>query len=234
VAFHGAPRFTGDLDILIHPTLEQVQRTLAALREFRFSGRTDRGSGCPRAHDPATGASARSDPRDDIHLRCELVMCRCSSSAAMLSSQTNGQRVERRTWPMWMPSARLATRPSDSSSAAVPQRCAEGIAIINRYPDPRRCLPPPERSANHHRFLQPDQPLRLVEHDQRQVTHCLPNRRIRRQKAPDTADLPAAELRAPQEPNLAPAPFRCRSEPVVAPRIGRAPPSTGNRRSRCP
>jgi hypothetical protein len=36
VAFHGAPRFTGDLDILVRPTLEQVQRTLAALRDFGF------------------------------------------------------------------------------------------------------------------------------------------------------------------------------------------------------
>jgi hypothetical protein len=36
VAFHGAPRFTGDLDILIHPTLENVERTLAALKEFGF------------------------------------------------------------------------------------------------------------------------------------------------------------------------------------------------------
>jgi len=36
VAFHGAPRFTGDLDILIHPTLDQVQRTLAAVKEFGF------------------------------------------------------------------------------------------------------------------------------------------------------------------------------------------------------
>jgi len=36
VAFHGAPRFTGDLDILIHPTLEQVRRALATLRDFGF------------------------------------------------------------------------------------------------------------------------------------------------------------------------------------------------------
>jgi hypothetical protein len=36
VAFHGAPRFTGDLDILIHPTLDQVQRALAAIEEFGF------------------------------------------------------------------------------------------------------------------------------------------------------------------------------------------------------
>src|SRR5436305_13053447 len=36
VAFHGAPRFTGDLDILIEPDAEQLDRTLAALREFGF------------------------------------------------------------------------------------------------------------------------------------------------------------------------------------------------------
>ena len=36
VAFHGAPRFTADLDILIQPTLEHVGRTLTALKEFGF------------------------------------------------------------------------------------------------------------------------------------------------------------------------------------------------------
>jgi hypothetical protein len=36
VAFHGAPRFTGDLDILIYPALEQVQRTLTAVKQFGF------------------------------------------------------------------------------------------------------------------------------------------------------------------------------------------------------
>jgi hypothetical protein len=36
VAFHGAPRFTGDLDILIQPALDQVRRTLRALNEFGF------------------------------------------------------------------------------------------------------------------------------------------------------------------------------------------------------
>lgn len=36
VAFYGAPRFTGDLDILIHPSADQVSRALAALKEFGF------------------------------------------------------------------------------------------------------------------------------------------------------------------------------------------------------
>ena len=36
VAFHGAPRFTGDMDILIRPSLEQVNDTLKALKEFGF------------------------------------------------------------------------------------------------------------------------------------------------------------------------------------------------------
>ena len=29
VAFHGAPRFTGDLDIFVQPAVEQVERTFA-------------------------------------------------------------------------------------------------------------------------------------------------------------------------------------------------------------
>lgn len=36
VAFHGAPRFTGDLDILIRPEPLQVKLMLEALQEFGF------------------------------------------------------------------------------------------------------------------------------------------------------------------------------------------------------
>jgi hypothetical protein len=36
LAFHGAPRFTGDLDILIRPAEENAARLLAALRGFGF------------------------------------------------------------------------------------------------------------------------------------------------------------------------------------------------------
>ena len=36
LAFHGAPRFTGDLDILVRPTLDNAD-LLAALEAFGFS-----------------------------------------------------------------------------------------------------------------------------------------------------------------------------------------------------
>jgi hypothetical protein len=36
VAFHGAPRFTGDLDILVRPDRDQVSRMLRALADFGF------------------------------------------------------------------------------------------------------------------------------------------------------------------------------------------------------
>ncbi len=36
VAFHGAPRFTGDLDILIRPDVQQIDRMLNAVRELGF------------------------------------------------------------------------------------------------------------------------------------------------------------------------------------------------------
>jgi len=36
LAFHGAPRFTGDLDILIRPTVENAGRVLAAIAAFGF------------------------------------------------------------------------------------------------------------------------------------------------------------------------------------------------------
>ena len=36
LAFHGAPRFTGDFDVWIRPTLENGAKLLAALRDFGF------------------------------------------------------------------------------------------------------------------------------------------------------------------------------------------------------
>ncbi len=36
LAFHGAPRFTGDLDILVRPALDNATRLLAALAAFGF------------------------------------------------------------------------------------------------------------------------------------------------------------------------------------------------------
>ncbi len=36
LAFHGAPRFTGDLDILVSPDIENAMQVVEALREFGF------------------------------------------------------------------------------------------------------------------------------------------------------------------------------------------------------
>ena len=36
LAFHGAPRFTGDLDVLIQPTIDNAARLLTALEAFGF------------------------------------------------------------------------------------------------------------------------------------------------------------------------------------------------------
>ena len=37
LAFHGAPRFTGDLDVFVRPTIENGSRLLAAVRAFGFA-----------------------------------------------------------------------------------------------------------------------------------------------------------------------------------------------------
>lgn len=37
LAFHGAPRYTGDLDLLVRPTPENGDRILAALTDFGFA-----------------------------------------------------------------------------------------------------------------------------------------------------------------------------------------------------
>ena len=36
LAFHGAPRFTGDMDLFVRPVRENAERILAALNEFGF------------------------------------------------------------------------------------------------------------------------------------------------------------------------------------------------------
>jgi len=36
LAFHGAPRFTGDIDIFVHSSAENSQRILSALTDFGF------------------------------------------------------------------------------------------------------------------------------------------------------------------------------------------------------
>lgn len=36
LAFHGAPRFTGDIDIFVHPSPENAQKILSALADFGF------------------------------------------------------------------------------------------------------------------------------------------------------------------------------------------------------
>jgi hypothetical protein len=36
LAFHGAPRFTGDIDVFVRPTADNAGRLLAALESFGF------------------------------------------------------------------------------------------------------------------------------------------------------------------------------------------------------
>ena len=74
LAFHGAPRFTGDLDIFVKPDTANAQRILTTLEAFGFASvgltqsdfeRPDAGAGCASAHvwagsmGKAGGASAR-------------------------------------------------------------------------------------------------------------------------------------------------------------------------------
>lgn len=37
LAFHGAPRFTGDIDLLVKPEIENARKILAALKDFGFT-----------------------------------------------------------------------------------------------------------------------------------------------------------------------------------------------------
>jgi hypothetical protein len=37
VAYHGAPRYTGDIDLLVKPTNQNGSKVLSALKEFGFA-----------------------------------------------------------------------------------------------------------------------------------------------------------------------------------------------------
>ena len=44
LAFHGAPRYTGDMDVFVRPTTANAARFLAALAAFGFPGGDEQGS----------------------------------------------------------------------------------------------------------------------------------------------------------------------------------------------
>ena len=70
LAFHGAPRFTGDLDILVRPTLDNASRLLAALEAFGFpvTELQSRSDSRPSS-DAADGRRAVQIRRDERHQR---------------------------------------------------------------------------------------------------------------------------------------------------------------------
>ena len=67
LAFHGAPRFTGDIDFFVRPTIENAERVLAAVRAFGF---------------PASELDAKAliDPRRVLQLGVEPVQIHVMSA----------------------------------------------------------------------------------------------------------------------------------------------------------
>ncbi|MBS1818919.1 MAG: hypothetical protein JSU08_13385 [Acidobacteria bacterium] len=72
LAFHGAPRFTGDLDILIRPTAENAQRLLQAIGDFGFPS-------------DAVSADELSDPRRMLEMGVPPVQLHIMSALSGLS-----------------------------------------------------------------------------------------------------------------------------------------------------
>lgn len=82
LAYHGAPRFTGDLDVLIQPTADNAARLLAALAAFGF---------------PATGLTpaAVADERRMIEMGVPPVQIHVMSTISGVSwSEIWAQRAE--------------------------------------------------------------------------------------------------------------------------------------------
>ena len=73
LAFHGAPRFTGDIDVFVRPTLSNAGRLIAALEAFGFPTGDLEASRLNRAvTPPPDGRRAGSDPRHGGHQRGRL------------------------------------------------------------------------------------------------------------------------------------------------------------------
>ena len=70
LAFHGAPRFTGDLDILVRPALDNASSGARRARGVRVSRlRAESRSDSGPSSDAADGRAAGADPRDERHQR---------------------------------------------------------------------------------------------------------------------------------------------------------------------
>ena len=66
LAYHGAPRFTGDLDVLVRPTLDNAARLLSALDGVRIScPPSSPGGHCRRSPDDRDGCAAGPDSCDE-------------------------------------------------------------------------------------------------------------------------------------------------------------------------
>ena len=73
VAFHGFPRYTADLDLLIRPNHENADRVLRALSKFGFGKLGIQASGSPFArHGGPVGSEAKPYRSVDHHLPGQL------------------------------------------------------------------------------------------------------------------------------------------------------------------
>ncbi len=79
--FHGAPRFTGDLEILVRPTEENGRRVLAAIADFGFQPRRSPPLTSSRRHFFNSIGQLSNTWRDgSVRRTIELTMNRCPSS----------------------------------------------------------------------------------------------------------------------------------------------------------
>ena len=112
LAYHGAPRFTGDLDVLIRPTLENAARLLEALHAFGFpvddltpSAVADRRKllemGVPpvQIHVMSTISGVEWDDVWSDRVEAQLGSRTVSLLGRRRSSRTSAQRVDRRISP---------------------------------------------------------------------------------------------------------------------------------------
>jgi hypothetical protein len=137
LAFHGAPRFTGDLDVLIRPTLDNAERLLKALDAFGF---------------PSSGLTAEAvadrQRRGRAGTTGRWVHTRSRSSDARHTCETSGRRVARRTWRISTRSSLVVSDPalkpsSRSSPSAAAERGDDGNGTRRRADptEPTRALP---------------------------------------------------------------------------------------------
>ena len=126
LAFHGAPRFTGDIDIYVRPTRDNAQRIYLALEAFGF-----------RSPDLSAEDFVRSERVVQIGVPPVRIDLMTSITGISWEEAESGKAAGGRTWPTWKRWEKRRPRPTIACGPG----SLPGCAPCARLP-PERHQPP--------------------------------------------------------------------------------------------